>query len=138
MISKFEGRDLSIRLNKTSGYTVTPWRSKDAKGKQKRQVNQVASVDAAATVPRKSRADGKPPTNNPRCNNCGSKGHVCSERTCFFWGHAKAKGPNGSWPEGTPSLNLTPEEYKAWKTVRHDTFYAYPENQKKPNPKPNP
>jgi hypothetical protein len=138
LVSKFEARDLSIRTNKNSGYTVNPWRTNDSKNKQKRQLNQVTSADAGSTVPRKARADGKPPTNNPRCNNCGSKGHLCSERTCFFWGHSKAKGPNGSWPEGTPSLNLTPEEYKAWKVVRHELFYSYPENQKKSTPKVQP
>jgi len=136
LVGKFEARDLAIRHNKTSGYTVVPWKTKEVKNKQKRQLNQVVPVVAAATVPRKSRADGKPPTNNPRCNNCGSKGHLCSERTCFFWGHPKAKGPNGSWPEGTPSLNLSTEEYKAWKLIRHEVFYSYPENQKKANPKP--
>lgn len=136
LVAKFEARDLAIRHNKTSGYTVVPWKTKDAKNKQKRQVNQVVSVAAADTAPRKFRADSKPKTNNPRCNNCGSKGHVCSERTCFFWGHPKAKGPHGSWPEGTPSIDLDKDEFKAWKIVRHEIFYSYPENHRKANPKP--
>jgi len=131
IVAKFEARDLAVRTNKTS-YPVQPWKTKE--NTKKKQFNQVAG---SATVGQKrAREDGKPPTNNPRCNNCGSKGHICSERTCLFWGHQKAKGPNGSWPDGVPSLHLENDEMKAWKTIRAETFYAYPENQKKPKPKP--
>ena len=80
LISKFEARDHAIRLNKNSGYTVNPWKI-ETKYKQKHQLNQVVQSDSVATAARKFRADGKPPTNNPRCNNCGSKRHLCSERT---------------------------------------------------------
>ena len=133
LVAKFEARDRSIRINK-SGYTVNPWKVKDKP--KKRQFNQVSGGNGGAFAGKKRpRDDGRPPTNNPRCNNCGSKGHLCSERTCFFWGHPKALGAHGAWPEGTPSLHLENEEFKAWKTVRHETFYSYPENQKKPKPK---
>jgi hypothetical protein len=119
----FEERDIAVRANKTS-YPVIPWRAKEAKAK-KRQFNQMSGASAAGPAPK------RPPTGFPRCNNCGSKGHLCSERTCFFWGHKDAKGPHGVWPEGTKSLDLPKEDFKAWKAVRSDIFYSYPENQKK-------
>ena len=122
----FDERDIAVRANKTS-YPVIPWRAKEAKA-MKRQFNQVSGVSAAGPAPKQS---ARPPTGFPRCNNCGSKGHLCSERTCFFWGHKDAKGPHGVWPEGTKSLDLKKEDFKAWKAVRSDVFYSYPENQKK-------
>jgi hypothetical protein len=68
---------------------------------------------------------------HPRCNNCGSKGHKCGERTCFLFGHPKGKGLLGEWPDGTPSLRLDIDDYKQWSVKRKPIFYAYPENQGK-------
>lgn len=129
VIEIFETRDIACRSNKVP-YHVTPWIKKEVTGK-KRQFNQMSSGGGAVQAPRTA---ARPPTGLPRCNNCGSKGHVCSERTCFLWGHRLAKGPNGVWPEGTKSLELEKEDYKAWKAVRSEVFYSYPENQKKPKP----
>ena len=141
IVSHFERLDTTVRSNSKVKYDVTPWRQ-DAGGAggakpngKKRKFNQIAQSDAGVHAISASGGGGaarKPPTGNPRCNNCGSKGHVCGERTCFLFGHPKAKGPDGNWPEGTPSLRLTPEEYKAWSVTRKPIFYGYPENQPKP------
>lgn len=139
VVGYFERLDTTVRSNSKVKYDVTPWRQ-DAGGAKssgkKRKFNQTeASVQAISasggSVPPTPKVQ-RPPTTNPRCNNCGSKGHLCGERTCFLFGHSKAKGPDGNWPEGTPSLRLSPEEYKTWSTTRKPIFFGYPENQPKP------
>jgi hypothetical protein len=124
LISHFERQDDIIKANRAE-YPVKPWRTQTEK--KKRAFNQVSAGDAPEQAARKAR----PPAAFPRCNNCGSKGHACGERTCYLFGHPKGLGANGNWPEGTPSLNLNPTEWKDWRKVRHDIFYAYPENKGK-------
>jgi hypothetical protein len=124
LISHFERQDDVIRANRTE-YSVKPWRTQTEK--KKRTFNQVAAGGASDQPARKI----KPPATFPRCNNCGSKGHACGERTCYLFGHPRALGLNGTWAEGTPSLKLTPDEWKAWRVTRHAIFYAYPENRGK-------
>jgi hypothetical protein len=128
LITYYERHDDIIRANRTE-YLVKPWRQAAEKGR-KRQYNQIASGGQSGQAQIKF----KPPAQFPRCNNCGSKGHMCGEETCYLFGHPKAKGPNGYWPEGTPSLNLNPAEWKDWRAQRHATFYAYACNANKARP----
>jgi hypothetical protein len=124
IITHFERHDDVIRANNTD-YVIKPWRA--VTEKKKRQFNQIsAGGGGPAKQPR-------PPAQFPRCNNCGSKGHLCGERTCYLFGHPKGKGLNGVWPEGTPSLKLTVPEWKEWRVFRHPIFYAYPENAQRAN-----
>ena len=135
----FERLDSTIRSNSKVSYDVTPWRTEAETGKKKnkRKFNQIAgggeSGEAAMNSVVTPSPDKKPrPTAiHPRCNNCGSKGHKCGERTCFLFGHPKGKGLQGEWPEGTPSLRLDVDDYKQWSVKRKPIFYAYPENQGK-------
>lgn len=129
LIKYYERHDDIIRANRTE-YLVKPWRATTEKGK-KRQFNQIASGGQAGQAQEKK---SKPPAPFPRCNNCGSKGHACGEETCYLFGHPKGKGANGNWPEGTPSLNLNPTEWKDWRVQRHAIFYAYPCNANKARP----
>ena len=111
ILDHFEELDNAIRANRGIGYDVTPWVSQ---GKaKKRSFNQItttsnegANTNGTAGVNQVSAAQPRkvqrPPTNNPRCNNCGSKGHLCSERTCFLWGAPGALGADGKWIDGTP------------------------------------
>ncbi len=130
IIDHFERLDTTIRSNPKAKYGVYPWRKADQAGNgRKRSFNQVQSGNDNAGNAKHSRPP-RPPTNYPRCANCGSKGHLCGEKTCYFFGHPKGKGPNGEWAEGTPSLHLDKEEIKAWGVKRKPVFYAYPENRK--------
>ena len=136
---RFENVDATIRSDPLIKHHTTPWKTDGAYNARKRKFSQITT--GAKPDPRSkkygARADVKDDRENtsspfPRCNNCGSKGHKCSERSCYFWGHPKAKGPDGEWPEGTPSLRLTDEEMADWKKQRYDQFYSYEENKKKP------
>jgi hypothetical protein len=128
LVRHFERLDTTIRSNSKVMYDVTPWRSEAATVSKKRKYNQIDGSAGSAAVNAVSAKQPRPAAPYSRCNNCGSKGHLCGEKTCFLFGHPKAKGPNGDWPEGTPSLRLAPDEYKAWSTTRKPIFFAYPEN----------
>jgi hypothetical protein len=142
LLDHFEALDIAVRTTRGISYDVVPWvtvrdnkRSRgvaqiDAEETPNAQVNQVSGGAAHQRPPKTA----KPATNNPRCNNCGSKGHTCSERTCFLWGAPGAKGANGEWAEGTPSLKLVTEDWATFSKVRKPVFYSYPENAKKPRP----
>jgi hypothetical protein len=131
IIDHFERLDTTIRSNPQAKYELYPWRKSDQPGqagnKRKRNFNQVEAGGGAAGNA-KHQKPPRPPTTFPRCANCGSKGHLCGERTCFLFGHPKAKGVDGEWPEGSPSLRLAPDEYKAWSAKRKPVFFSYPEN----------
>ena len=137
LVGHFERLDDNIRANPGAiSYPVVPWKrgqeNKDKPGK--RNFNQVSAGGAASHGPGSGQGPFKkfrPPAAFPRCNNCGSKGHLCGETTCYLFGHPKGRGVNGVWPEGTPSLELNKEEWKAWRGIRHAIFYAYPNNQSK-------
>lgn len=141
IIDHFERIDDGVRAaaSENLGYRIVPWKKpnekkfKSASGNgSKRLYSQHeaksggahAGGGAAAQTAKKFR----PPPKFDRCNNCGSIGHECGERTCYTFGHPKGKGPNGTWADGEPSLNLVPKEWKDWRAVRHAIFYAYPEN----------
>jgi hypothetical protein len=134
IIDHFERLDTTIRSNPQAKYELYPWRKSDQPGqvgnKRKRNFNQVEAGNGggAGAAGNASKKPPRPPTNFPRCANCGSKGHLCGERTCFLFGHPKAKGVNGEWPDGSPSLRLTTEEYKAWSVKRKPIFFSYSEN----------
>jgi hypothetical protein len=123
----FDHQDSVIRSTQGLSYLVTPWNVQGKKA-QKRGFNQVSTpgpnqgASKAAKPPR-------PPALHPRCCNCGSRAHASTERTCYLWGHQKGLGASGVWPEGTPSLKLSSDEWSAWKKIRHATFYSYQENQ---------
>jgi hypothetical protein len=133
MLRHFERRDITVKSDSRVSYEVNPWRSEGATGQkkpvQKRKFNQIEGGGGGARSPATAVKQPRPAAIHPRCNNCGSKGHKCGERTCFFFGHPKAKGPEGEWPEGTPSLRLEMEDMKEWSKTRKPIFYAYPENQ---------
>jgi len=152
VIDHYEAIDVAVRSNRGVCYEVMPWAAQQ--GKQKRKFNQLTTSNEGADTagsslppggasavnqvstgkPPKAAMNARPPTNNPRCNNCGSRGHICSERTCFLWGAPGALGANGSWPDGTPSLKLEQAVWNAFASVRKLVFYGYPENQgKRPN-----
>ena len=133
IIDDFERIDNSIKGNKTGMvYPIQPWRL--GQTKNKRSFNQVTNGGSNQPSQGRTAKIARPATNYPRCNNCGSKGHLCGERTCFLFGHPKGKGINGNFPEGTPSLTLDANEWKAWKSTRNPIFRAYPENQNKAKP----
>lgn len=145
MIRYFERLDSTIKSNSKVSYDVTPWRSEAATGQKKpakRKFNQIseggtnaeAAVNSVATPPTVKQP--RPAAIHPRCNNCGSKGHKCGERTCFLFGHPKGKGLRGEWPDGTPSLRLELDEYKQWSVTRKPIFFGYPENQGKKQMQP--
>jgi hypothetical protein len=127
LVDHFDRQDAVIRSTKGLAYSVHPW-NLQSKKPQKRGVNQVTAP--AAQGASKSARPPRPPALYPRCGNCGSKAHACSERTCYLWGHPKGLGATGNWPDGTPSLSLVPTEWSDWKKIRHAIFYSYPENQK--------
>jgi hypothetical protein len=130
---RFENVDATIRSDPLIKHSTTPWKTEGTYNARKRKFSQHKAESADKR--RQDRADAqdkRPPYSFPRCNNCGSKGHRCTERTCYFWGHPSAKGPKGDWPEGTPSLRLTDDEMAEWKTQRYDIFYSYDENKKTP------
>jgi hypothetical protein len=127
IVDHFEKNDILIRSRKGLDYPIKPWNTTARKQKPMRQFNQITPAPGRNGIAKPPR----PPANFPRCANCGSKGHLCGERTCYTFGHPKGKGPQGVWAEGTPSLKLTPDEWKEWNSTRHAIFYAYPENQAK-------
>jgi hypothetical protein len=132
----FERVDDDIRAHAGEGcaYKVVPWRKSIEKKQNKRSFNQHEARSGGAAAGGGGSSAGptakkmRPPPMFDRCNNCGSKGHACSEKTCYLWGHPKAKGKDGTWAVGEPSTNLNPTEWAAWRGVRHDIFFAYPEN----------
>ena len=156
LVARFEKIDLQVQTTPEVSYGISPWSNKLSTGKfekfmkggKKRSFNEMEAQQPAEVQinqfnqPPGPRANqGKPPkypkkapSTNPRCNNCGSKGHLCGETTCYLFGHPRGKGLHGSWPEGTESLRLTELEWKDWKPIRHAKFYSYPENQKKSRP----
>lgn len=135
LINFFDNIDETVRANRGVKYETRPW---VAQTKAKKRGFNAISTDggAGAGKPPKTVRD-RPPAEHPRCNNCGSKGHACSERTCYLWGAPGALGASGNWPDGTKSLRLTDEEWKAFRTVRHHVFYAYPENKARAKPNKN-
>ena len=123
IVRRFDNLDATIRADPLLKQPIQPWRKEGQFNARKRKWNQVGA----------EQSKGKRRTEEPqfpRCANCGSRRHPCGERTCFFWGHPKAKGKDGVWPEGTPSLRLEDEEMKTWRQSRHDVFYSYEENKK--------
>lgn len=133
IIEYYERLDTTIRANPKAKYNVYPWRKSDkpeyAGNKRKRDVNQVAAGGGGGA--QGNPAAKKPPrapTNFPRCANCGSKGHLCGEKTCFLFGHPKCKGPDYQWAEGEPSVRLDKDDYVSWSKTRKPIFYAYIEN----------
>jgi hypothetical protein len=123
IVRRFDNLDATIKADPLLKQPIQPWRKEGQFNARKRKWNQVGAEHSKG----KRRA---PDPQFPRCSNCGSRRHPCGERTCFFWGHPKAKGPNGVWPEGTPSLRLEDDEMKLWRQSRHDVFYSYEENKK--------
>jgi hypothetical protein len=126
---RFEQIDAHVRSDSLLKHNVQPWKTQGKFNARKRKYEQV-SVGDGDTSKTKKHTSGE---GNPRCNNCGSKGHVCGEKTCYFWGHPKAKGKDGKWPDGTPSLRLEDEEMAEWRGQRQEIFYSYPENAHKKN-----
>ena len=128
VIEHFERLDAIVRGNPGgAAYPICPWKKADVKGQKKfvsvnRQVNEIKN-GGISKPPR-------PPAKYPRCNNCGSKGHPCSEETCFLMGHPKGRGVNGNWPEGTESLRLTNDGMKEWRIKRTPVFMSYPSNKR--------
>jgi hypothetical protein len=134
LINYFDNIDVTVRANRGVKYETHPWVA-PVKAK-KRGFNAISSDgNAGHGRPAKAANVTRPPAEHPRCNNCGSKGHACSERTCYLWGAPGALGASGSWPEGTKSLRLSDEEWKTFRAVRHAVFYAYPENKPKAKPR---
>ena len=143
IVKKYTTIDNSVRSIKEVKYEVSPWNSKPAKqsnfrgtrDNRKRNFNEFETREPRSQ-PSNYLDKGKPPRPErpekrpafSRCNNCGSKGHLCGEKTCYLFGHAKGRGMDGSWPEGTESLRLSEAEWKVWKGIRHEKFYSYPEN----------
>jgi hypothetical protein len=143
IVKKYSAIDASVRSIREVKYEVSPWNSKPAKqnnfrgnrDNRKRNFNELETREPRSQ-PSNYLDKGKPPRPErpekrpafARCNNCGSKGHLCGEKTCYLFGHAKGRGMDGSWPEGTESLRLSEAEWKEWKGIRHEKFYSYPEN----------
>lgn len=130
---RFENADATIRSDPLLKHSVQPWRTQGQFNAKKRKYNQ-AGVEKKKG--KSSESENAKSPSFPRCNNCGSKGHPCTERRCYFWGHSKGKGPQGVWQDGEASLRLSDEEFKEWKGVRHSIFYSYPEIQKTKRPTP--
>jgi len=136
---RFEHIDATIRADPLLKHAVQPWKTTGVFNPRKRKFAQFGSdKNSNGNHQRKQQRtdDVSSVTTNPRCANCGSKGHKCSERTCYFWGHPKGRGASGSWPLGEASLRLDDEEYKAWKATRYEQFYSYAENKKNKSDKP--
>ena len=129
---RFENADATIRSDPLLKHSVQPWRTQGPFNAKKRKFNQTGA-DRLKNFKQPAEATTKSES-FPRCNNCGSKGHPCTERRCYFWGHPKGKGKDGVWQDGEASLRLLDDEFKDWKGIRHSIFYSYPEN-KKVNPK---
>ena len=144
LLDYFEAIDIAVRTRRGVGYEITPWIVQNQKNK-KRKFGQLAAQEPEAVhggggaavnqVSQRPAKTVRPSSDNPRCNNCGSKGHLCSERTCFLWGAPGAQGPNGNWPDGTPSLKLKPEDWLVFSKKRKELFYSYAENQGKGKPR---
>jgi hypothetical protein len=126
---RFEQIDAHVRSDSLLKHNVQPWRTQGKFNARKRKYEQVSFSEGDNPKHKKQTSS----EGNPRCNNCGSKGHICGEKTCYFWGHPKAKGKDGKWPDGTPSLRLEDEEMAEWRGQRQDIFYSYPENAHKKN-----
>jgi hypothetical protein len=126
IIDSFDRVDIAVRSNKAVTYDVKPWKSEDG-NKKKRNFNQISGGQAAK---QQNKKPPRPPTEFPRCANCGRKSHACGERTCHLFGHPDARGPNGVWADGEPSLILSDEKKKAWNATRNPVFFKYPENQR--------
>jgi hypothetical protein len=136
VIHRFEQNDRSVRADKLLRYAVTPWNTRGAFNARKRKYNPLSTEQEGNANSANSNKKQKTTTQstNPRCNNCGVKSHICSERLCYLFGHPKAKGANGTWADGEASLRLSAEEWTAWKGQRHEQFYSYAENKDKPKP----
>ena len=136
IIQRFEQNDRAVRADKLLKYSVTPWNTRGAFNARKRKYNPLSTEQEGNANSANSNKKQKTTTQstNPRCNNCGVKSHICSERLCYLWGHPRAKGAKGTWAEGEASLRLTPEEWTSWKGERHEQFYSYAENKDKPKP----
>jgi len=144
LLDYFEAIDVAVRTRRGVGYEITPWIVQNQKNK-KRKFGQLSAQEPEAVqggggaavnqVTQRPVKTVRPNSDHPRCNNCGSKGHLCSERTCFLWGAPGALGAKGNWPEGTPSLKLSKEDWIVFSKDRKDIFYSYPENQGKGKPK---
>ncbi len=130
---RFEDVDAAVRSNSLIKHNVQPWKTQGKFNARKRKYEQVSSAEYADTQPQTKKQAQDSSNGNPRCANCGSKGHICGERTCYFWGHPKAKGKDGKWADGTPSLRLEDDEMKEWRGTRQEVFYSYPENSHKNN-----
>jgi hypothetical protein len=132
---RFNDIDAAVRSDALLSHNVQPWRTQGKFNPRKRKYEQVSSSDAAPQSHKKQAREQGSSEGNPRCANCGSKGHICGERTCYFWGHPKAKGKDGKWPAGTPSLRLEDADMAEWRGIRQETFYSYAENAHKKNKK---
>ena len=126
---RFENVDATIRSDPLLKHSVQPWRTQGQFNAKKRKYNQTGAEKFRKGTKFSEPESAKSPS-YPRCNNCGSKGHPCTERRCYFWGHPKGKGPNGVWQDGEASLRLSDDEFVVWKGIRHSIFYSYPENTK--------
>jgi hypothetical protein len=124
---RFDDIDAAVRSDSLLKHNVQPWKTAGKFNARKRKFEQV-SANGDNFQKKQGRGEQSTSEGNPRCANCGSKAHLCSERTCYFWGHPKAKGPNGKWPPGTPSLRLEDNEMAEWRDARQESFYSYPEN----------
>ncbi len=124
---RFDDLDAAVRSDPLLKHNVQPWKTTGKFNARKRKFEQVSATADKPSNKKHAHEQGTG-DGNPRCANCGSKAHVCSERTCYFWGHPKAKGPSGKWPQGTPSLRLEDDEMATWRDERQEIFYSYPEN----------
>jgi hypothetical protein len=132
---RFDDIDAAVRSDPLLKHNVQPWRTQGKFNARKRKFEHVSSTDTDKPSHSKQAREQGSSEGNPRCANCGSKGHICGERTCYFWGHPKAKGKDGKWPAGTPSLRLEDSEMAEWRGERQEIFYSYPENAHKKNKK---
>ena len=132
---RFDDIDAAVRSDSLLKHNVQPWKTQGKFNARKRKFEHVSSNDTDHQLHKKHAREQGSSEGNPRCANCGSKGHICGERTCYFWGHPKAKGKDGKWPAGTPSLRLEDSEMAEWRLQRHEIFYSYAENAHKQNKK---
>jgi len=149
IVKRFQTLDERVRSDSSISYTISPWKTQGKFNPAKRKFNEFsADLDAASqagtntddqsvasqpvqqaktnNIGLKRERPKDDSTHSERCANCGSKAHECGEETCYFFGHPKALGPRGVWPQGTPSLHLDDDEFKDWKAKRHEKFYSYP------------
>ena len=149
IVKHFQTLDERVRSDRSITYAIFPWKTQGKFNAAKRKFNEfTADSDDASQAG--TNADDQSVASQPvqqakanniglkrerpkddsihseRCANCGSKAHECGEETCYFFGHPKALGSKGVWPQGTPSLHLDDDEFKAWKAKRHEKFYSYP------------